>query len=86
MFDLLKEMKDKDGKIPKFKGGRFEKIEKEVVVKVEGEGLRKRITDTLLKPTTKQEILAPTYRDTGKKPRDLTTLIINVLIQKFAHE
>lgn len=86
MFGLLKEMADSEGKVPKYKGGRFEKLEKEVEVKVEGEGLQKRLTDKLLKPTSKEEILAPTYRDTGSKPRDLTTLIINVLTQKFAHE
>lgn len=76
VYEILKDMANEEGKVKKFKGGRFEKIEKNEVdkdkpVHIEEEG-------------TKDEIdISPKWFDRGPAPKDVATLVYNIFLHKI---
>ena len=73
--DILEEMQDEKGKIRKFKGGRWGKIEGKKPLK---------ITKNLEMDEDEYEESQTLWHDYGGAPRDLTTLMINILMYKFS--
>ncbi len=73
--EILKGMQDEKGKIPKFKGGRFERIPGKKPLKIK--------KDTKLN-AEEYEDTQTLWNDRGGEPKDLTSLIINVMLYKFS--
>ena len=66
IFELLEGMADKHGKVPKYKGGRFEKIEEEGT-------------------NSNNSLTKVRWVDRGGEPKDVLTLIMNMMIYRFTH-
>lgn len=96
VLEILDELADEDGKVKMFKGGRFERIisfeeEKETKTK---EMHRKRMQKRKIEKEhgksaakfldEEEEVnIDPDWIDHGPKPRDVTTLILNILQYKL---
>lgn len=70
--EILDSMKNEEGKVKKFKGGRFEKIEQKQPEEGEEE-----------KPKTVEDEISPKWIDHGPKPRDVAGLIFNIFLHKI---
>jgi hypothetical protein len=73
--EILKDMEDENGKIKTYKGGRYERIEKESTKDDKEKEEEVESEDELE--------ISPKWIDHGPKPRDLTTLVLNIFLHKI---
>ena len=64
-------MEDDHGKVKRYRGGRFEQKEQDILKK--------------FLPKTKEELLKLQWLDTGNEPKDITTLCLNIIVYKLSH-
>lgn len=73
--EIINGMENEQGKVKTYKGGRFEKIDKQATT----DGKQK-----LDEENAKEEVdITPNWFDHGPEPRDLTTLVFNIFLYRI---